>query len=46
MLPGIIGSKNEFKKLHELMNYILMNTRKIINIKRQRNFSQKRNKKN
>ena len=30
MFPGIIGSKNEFKNLHELLDFLLMNTRKLI----------------
>ena len=41
MFPGIIGSKNEFKNLHELMDYLLMNTRKLL-ISRDKEISDKK----
>ena len=41
MFPGIIGSKNEFKNLHELLDYLLMNTRKLL-ISRDKEISDKK----
>ena len=41
MFPGIIGSKNEFKNLHELLDFLLMNTRKLL-VSRDKEISDKK----
>ena len=41
VFPGIIGSKNEFKNLHELLDFLLMNTRKLL-VSRDKEISDKK----
>ena len=42
--PGIIGAKNEFKTFHELLDFLLINTKKLLMAKEKENIEKKETK--